>query len=206
MDSGSTATQACTGGHNRTNVYKFPFHEDQHTALTAATVSNTVWLQHVATNASACSAFVFRNHSCWSPLIPSHSLLGSSSIAYPEQLLCGHMQARTCLQLKACLGSGGATGLMQGLFSTYLLHRLDSKSRGNIPVPRGGFRGGGGRSSRGRGRAGFSSQSSDRYACCCILHPAGGQHLWCGVFCKTETVTSFIPCNCTRCQYEVSLM
>ena len=53
---------------------------------------------------------------------------------------------------------------MQELFSAYLLHRLDNKSRAGIPGHRGG-RGGRGRSGgrRGSGREAHSGQSSDRY-------------------------------------------
>ena len=80
---------------------------------------------------------------------------------------CG-LQARTCLQLKSCLGGGGAAALMQELFSAYLLHRLDNKSRGSaIGGHRGGFRGRGrsrgGRGSSASGRDAYSGQSSDRY-------------------------------------------
>lgn len=56
---------------------------------------------------------------------------------------------------------------MQELFSAYLLHRLDNKSRGAAPGHRGGFRGrgrsGGRRGSSSSGRDAHSGQSSDRY-------------------------------------------
>ena len=62
---------------------------------------------------------------------------------------------------------------MQELFSAYLLHRLDTKSRGGIPGHRGGFRGrgrSGGRrgGSSTSGRDSYSGQSSDRYLQSCL--------------------------------------
>ncbi|KAL0051045.1 hypothetical protein WJX82_001096 [Trebouxia sp. C0006] len=83
------------------------------------------------------------------------------------QILIVAQEARTCLQLKSCLGGGGAAALMQDLFSAYLLHRLDNKSRGSAPGGhRGGFRGRGrsrgGRGSSASGRDAYSGQSSDR--------------------------------------------
>lgn len=101
---------------------------------------------------------------------------------------CG-LQARTCLQLKSCLGGGGAAALMQDLFSAYLLHRLDNKSRGGTPGGhRGGFRGRGrsrgGKGSSASGRDAYSGQSSDR---CChrshtLLHDSCSQRAHTNIF------------------------
>lgn len=64
---------------------------------------------------------------------------------------------------------------MQELFSAYLLHRLDNKSRAGLPGHRGG-RGGRGRSGgrRGSGKEAHSGQSSDRCTCharLCLFEP-----------------------------------
>ncbi len=115
-----------------------------------------------------------------------------------------NLQARTCLQLKSCSGGGGAAALMQDLFSAYLLHRLDTKSRGSAPGGhRGGFRGRGrsrgGRGSSASGRDAYSGQSSDR-CCHSILQDL------CRKWCLQRSHTSTLLANAGRSVNSITLL
>ncbi|KAL3151984.1 hypothetical protein ABBQ32_001106 [Trebouxia sp. C0010 RCD-2024] len=96
-------------------------------------------------------------------LLDGDLLQASRQKAAAAKVLIVAQEARTCLQLRSCLGPGGPAALMQELFSAYLLHRLDNKARAGLPGHRGG-RGGRGRSGgrRSSGREAHSGQSSDR--------------------------------------------